>query len=425
MKSTHKDSSIYYHFKNTWRALTIPNKGLFIFLLVSFVPSLSVLFMGLFARIGLATISPYIHNILLTISLLFIIPLLREKVHMNDLLLFLAIVVFIYISPMIWPASRPFVDENAGPFLWTVLPYMFIGLIIDYEQHKDILLAISRLALFIEIFVQFLIKLGITNSLGRADDGTSGEQMTAAYDFIFAAMYLFLEADHSRSIVDVVLAALAFILLLFMGTRGPIVVYGFFVMGYFMIFKKYESFNMLKKILIGLLFYLFYRFIDVFLLFLLPLAQALGFSTRVFDSIIGGAFVNLEESNGRNNIWETCFDALKFQPEGYGWGGDRYVVVGDWHDFFGYAHNFAIEILVQFGWVIGGAILLAVSILLLRALKKSARTPNCSFLFFLFCAGIMTLMTSQSYIVHPLLFLLIGYCVSLLRLPRRIVQNYN
>ena len=422
MKTTHKDSSIFFHLKNTWRALSRPNKGLFMFLLISLVPSLCVLFMGIFARIGLATINPYIQNILLAIGLLFIMPLLREKVRLNDLLFFLAIVVFIYMSPKIWSESRPFVDEHAGLFLWTVVPYMFVGLIIDYEQHKNTILAISRLALFIEVFVQFLIKLGITNSMGRADDGTSGEQMVAAYNFIFAAMYLFLEADHSRRFVDVVLAALAFILLLFMGTRGPIVVYGFFVMGYFLIFKKYERFNLLKKVLIGLLFYLFYRIIDVLLLFLMPLAQALGFSTRVFDSIIGGAFVNLDESNGRNYIWETCFDALRFQPEGYGWGGDRYVIVGDWHDFFGYAHNFVIEILVQFGWVIGGAILLSVFILLLQAFKKSARTPNCSFLFFLSCAGIMTLMTSWSYIVHPLLFLLIGYCVSLLRQPRRIVR---
>ena len=423
MNTTHKDTSIYFHLKNTWRALSRPNKGLFLFLLISLVPSVCVLFMGIFARIGLATINPYIQNIILAISLLFIMPLLREKVRMNDLLLFVAIVIFIYISPRIWPASRPFVDEYAGPFLWTVVPYIFIGLIIDYEQHKDLLLAISRLALFIELFVQFLIQLGITNSMGRADDGTSGEQMVAAYDFIFAAMYLFMEAEHSRKAVDVVLASLSFILLLFMGTRGPIVVYGFFIMGYFIVFKKYEKFNLSKKILICLFFYLFYSFIDVVLLLLMPLANAIGFSTRVFDAISSGAFVNLEESNGRDSIWETCFDALKYHPEGYGWGGDRYVVVGDWYDFFGYAHNFAVEILVQFGWVIGGVMLLSLFILLLRAFKKSAGTPDCSFLFFLFCAGIMTLMTSQSYIVHPLLFLLIGYCVSLLRLPRRIVQK--
>lgn len=422
MQGNPKESSIYYHLKNTWNSLNTPNKGLFIFLLISLAPSVCVLLMGIFSRIGLSAVNPYIQNTLLTISVLFIFPLLRKKVRSLDLIFFFVLNAFIFMSPMIWPASRAFVDEHAGLFLWTVVPYMFVGLIIDYEQHKNIILAISRLALLVEFFVQILIQLGITNSMGRAADGTSGEQMVAAYDFIFAAMYLFLEADHSRRFVDVVLAALAFILLLFMGTRGPIVVYGFFVMGYFLIFKKYERFNLLKKILIGLLFYLFYRIIDVLLLLLLPLAQALGFSTRVFDSIIGGAFVNLEESNGRDYIWETCFDALHFHPNGYGWGGDRFVTGGDWHEFTNYAHNFAVEILVQFGWVIGGVILLSLFILLLQAFIKSARTPNCSFLFFLSCAGIMTLMTSQSYIVHPLLFLLIGYCVSLLRQPSRIVR---
>lgn len=344
------------------------------------------------------------------------LPLLTKNVKVFDIFVFLVVVGFILLSPAIWPASQSFVNENASLFLWTVVPYYFIGLTLDYNKHEDILLSVSRLALFIELFVQFTILTGLTNTIGRADDGTSGEQMNNAYGFIFAAIYLFIEADRNRRFGDILMASLAFILLLFMGARGPVVVYGFFIMGYYILFKRSSVW---KKTLICLLFFVFYRFIDIILLLFLPLAQVLGFSTRVFDSIREGTFVNLEETNGREDIWEIGLEALQIHSNGYGWGGDRYVVVGDWSAFYGYAHNFELEILIQFGYILGGAILLFIVLLLAFSFFKTRGTRTCEFLFLLFCAGIMTLQTSQTYILQPLLFLLIGYSVAILRIPSK------
>lgn len=412
------EQSFYQHLLQTWNALTRSEKGFFVFMLFTLVPSLSTLLAGIFNRIGLDFISTNCKWCFLSGSLLFMFPFVSKKLLARDVIFFLSVIAFIYLSPMIWNGSEVFVYKKAGLFLWTVVPYFFVGLSINYERQHDFFVSISRLALFIELLVQVLIILGLTSSMGKGEDGSAGEQMTSAYGFVFSCMYLFIIAMESRWMKDRLMAIFACVLLLFMGTRGPILVYAFFVTGYLVFFRNYKNHNNYKKAITVLLFVVLYKFIEPILLLLMPLAQSLGFSTRIFDSFMDEQMFNFEESNGRDAIWESLLDSLKYQPEGYGWGGDRFVRSGDWLHHEGYAHNLWLEMLVQFGYYLGGIIIALILFLTIRAFIKANKSKISPFLFIWFSAGIMALQTSQTYISYPVFFVFLGYCVSLIRKPK-------
>ena len=83
--------------------------------------------------------------------------------------------------------------------------------------------------------------------------------------------------------------------------------------------------------------------------------------------------ISLEESSGRDSIYEGMLEAIKNDTTGFGYGigGDRLFSASN-----GYAHNFEIEILVQFGCIGGGILLLLLAILFLNTYYKSKKTSS-------------------------------------------------
>lgn len=96
-----------------------------------------------------------------------------------------------------------------------------------------------------------------------------------------------------------------------MGARGPIVVYAIFVVGYFVFFRQYNKYALLKRGIAITLFAAFYYYMELIILAILPIAMTLGFSTRVFDSILDDKMVNMEESSNRDNFYASVIEEIK------------------------------------------------------------------------------------------------------------------
>jgi O-antigen ligase len=220
--------------------------------------------------------------------------------------------------------------------------------------------------------------------------------------------------------LDVVFAIIGSILLFFMGTRGPIIVYLFFVAFYLIFVYDFEKNNVLKKIIIGTVVTLLISFSFSLMRLIAPIAASIGFSTRVFDSFLGNEMFELESSSYRDDYYSVIWSKIINDPLGlgYGLGTDRLFTPSGV-----YTHNFELEILCQFGLCGGGLIIIGLLILLIKCYIKLKGTQELSFWLTLLCCGLGSLQLSHSYITYPLFFVLLGYCTSVMRLSKKTNMN--
>lgn len=129
-------------------------------------------------------------------------------------------------------------------------------------------------------------------------------------------------------------------------------------------------------------------------------------SVRVLTKLSDNEFAS---SESRQWITKTLLDAVDNGPLfGYGLAGDRGI------SGILYAHNFAVELFVAFGYVLGGLILVFLAIYVAGAFLRAKRIEERSFLVLLICC-FMKLMFSGTYMEDYDIWILLGYSTSLIR----------
>lgn len=385
--------------------------GIALVFLYIFVPLIFKLISPVFILAGLGSYTDIIMPSLLVIGMLLSLRYFVSCISMKDLLFYLLFAIILVLSPLFYPLSESFVHANFTIFIFQVVPYFFFGLSLRYSRNYDIFWFVARMGLLVQLFWQFCLLIGLAD-IQRADDGSLGEQMGIAYGFLFS---LFLEIIYSieeKKKIDIILSIIGSIMLFLMGARGPIIIYMFFVAGYLIVIYDFKKNNLSKKIFVGIITAFIISVSNSLLRLLLLIAISLGFSTRVFDSIMDNEMFDIEKSSYRDDfyygIWSKIIDDPTYM--GYGFGSDRLFTPNGI-----YTHNFELEILCQFGLVGGGLILLCLLILFLKCFFRLKGTKEVSFWFALLCCGWGALQLSHSYISYPLFFVLLGYCVSVLR----------
>lgn len=378
--------------------------------LVALMPFITMFFMPIFNRLHLDFLNTNAEFYLALFGALLAGSAFFKKIAVIDWFIYLLVAVLLYVSPLLYPRSALFIQENYTSFVWMTMSFYFVGRTIDFEQDKLTLLSIARLGFVVQLAYQFLATKGY---FGMAEAGVEagGEQMGVAYGFLFCMMYTFICGIEFKSKFDLYLSFFGIVLLLFMGTRGPVVVMMTFIIGYFLLFHSYKAHAGLKKCLIIAVSFIVYQFLVPLLLFLSMIAEYVGLSTRVFDSILANQMINLSESNGRDEIFTEILTAVQRDDRGlgYGLGGDRLFTD------HAYSHNFEVEFLTSFGLYLGGALLLLIFYMFFRCVMKTRGTYTLLFWFSLFCFGFMSLQFSGTWINKPEFFLFIGYCVSVLK----------
>lgn len=385
--------------------------GIALVFLVIFVPMTFKLISPVFILAGLGGYTDIIMPSLLVIGLLLSLRYFASFVKIQDVFFYLFFAVFLFFSPLVYPLSEEFVSDNYSKFIFQVVPYFFLGLSLRYDRNIDIFRFVSRTGLFIQLFWQFCLLVGLAD-VDRADDGSLGEQMGIAYGFLFSLFLEIIYAIEDKRRIDIILSIIGTLLLFFMGTRGPIIVYLFFVAGYLIIVYDFKQNNLIKKLLIGIVAAIIIRSSKFLLLLIMPFATSLGFSTRVFDSFLGNEMFEIENSSYRDDFYFGIWSKIINDPTylGYGFGADRLFTPNGV-----YTHNFELEILCQFGIIGGGLIIICLLIMFLNCYFRLKGTREVSFWFALLCCGLGSLQLSQSYISYPLFFVLLGYCISVFR----------
>ena len=247
------------------------------------------------------------------------------------------------------------------------------------------------------------------------------------------------------------IATIGAFVLVSLGTRGPLVCYAFFVVIYLFLFKRFK-YDKISKMLIGAAAVIIYIFSFEITFFFASLSSQLCLSTRVYDSILEEQLIDIEESNGRDELWgkvlktlrdnKIYFDANLYADRLYT-GFDSYydldrTVSGNDIDSYNaniyneeevnrddldddrvrrgwYVHNLELELLCDFGLVGGLMVILLLFWLIIKAFRLTWKTNTTILLLVFFTASIMQLQFSNSYLRAPIFWFFMGMCVTLIR----------
>ena len=396
---------------SVFRMQSNSQKWLFMLLTFVLIPNSLSIIRAIETRIGLSAFAAFSDVIFISVAVIGSVGVWRHSVKIRDILFLLSVVLIYYLSADIYPETAALSKENAYYFIWSCLPMYLVGLAITRDTPRELFVLMSYVALFLQIIFLSFFGFGVT------DNGDpSLELMSASYRLLPFVLFLLLYAFEYGKILNYLIAFVAFFILLSLGTRGPVICILAFVALYFMFFKTFKR-NMLIKSIIVILAGFLCLFSNEILLKFGHSAEALGLSTRVFDSAIEGSLANYQESNGRNEMWEEIFSYITNNDILWGKGlySDRLINYAG-----GYAHNLELELLCAFG-LIGGAMVIAFLIwLIVKAFLMSRGMEGSLILLVFFCSAIIQLQLSCSLLNSEIFWFFIGLCVTMRR-----AKNYK
>ena len=388
------------HTKISTKLSIYPNIGRWLFLLFwceyTIIYWIS-LFLGKIPLIGF--IGESLFTILVAGALVICGKSFFKRIKLFDIFFFIAVLLVWNIQYIIHPSFQYFHEQEAMRCL-SAFGLYFVGRFVA-EEGID-----SRL--FNDLYkysIAGLLLMIIYMFIGRyVDSSGAGGNMTLAYWILPSVLCVITKALSQPSLIRYTLSFIGLILLMFMGTRGAFLTAIVYASSYFIFFgldnRKKQLICVISLIAITVLVS-FVDFKYIMSSIFGPLASLLGVSDRIIGGFISG---DVTSDNGRFVIYNELINRIYIDPSGYGLFSDRYYAVGNL-----YAHNFILEILMDFGIVIGLLFIFlyfyySIKEMLNKKLPIETRYMIC--MLFTYCT--VKLSVSSSWIFESYFYLLIG-----------------
>lgn len=345
------------------------------------------------------------------IAILFALPLL--KVYASDVVLVCIVWMIYVVSPVVHPETYSTWSDQALKFLFTVVPFYFLGnMVLHYIKMERLLEYLATLSI-----VTVLAKMTYFAifEYGRSNAWTDVGEMDQAYKLLPHICMICYDAIKKPTVTNLSVVAISSAYLLFLGNRGSVLVLIICIAMLYLLTSssKYRVWNA-GVIVAVVLLVVFSPFFDVMVETLENAALQLGMSVRIFEKIKEGG---LTDSSGRDVQAESIYTALENQPmRGLGLYGDR-VLNGT------YAHSIVRELWVDFGYLFGSLIFALIVWIIFRAFKDVKSKEIKAFTIILMGNGFFKLFFSGSYLTEDTFFYVIGMCVAMIRYSKKINQT--
>lgn len=305
--------------------------------------------------------------------------------------------------------------ENNGfysLFLLAMPLYFYLRQITDYElifRYFSIAAKVIVISGLLTYVLQLILKTGY-----------SGDYMVLAYNILFGTVFCFYEYFQNRKVNSLLLAISGSLVILIGGARGPVVCLGAYLLLY-MIFNgiKHKAITLsIAAIITAIIVYVSSNSItiaiklDVFLL-------GLGIRSRTISKVIEKDLLNL---SGRDSISTVLITYIKENPLiGHGMFGDRVITLQSLGQG-SYAHNFIIEVLTQYGLILGFIALCTFFLIIIGALLRKQNQLYKNLVLLFIPSGLIKLMISGSYLNEMYFFLLLAAAVNAINQKREILR---
>ncbi len=349
-------------------------------------------------------LADFMVNIVFYTLLFFSLNTFLRRMCVRDFLLF-AFALLIYVAYYwIFPLNQRYYTMYAATFAEKALPMFLIGASILPKKSQRLYrwMYWASIATVIAFSAYKLVIHPLAS--GAQSDG----DMWSAYLFLPHLCVVTGNALKRPNPFNISVTVLGAFVLVSLGTRGVVVCFLAFIILYLFLFQKTKH-----PIFIISLFFL----IIVVLLFsgllewLYKFAEEFGLSLRVLDKLQSG---NFGESQGRVAIAERVLEYIVLYPlTGLGIYSDRRVAGGQ------YAHNIILELLINFGVILGTFLFIYIVVLIVKAtfcVRRYETNEGTSIVLLAYiCSGFLKLFLSGSYLNEDTFFFLIGFCFAILR----------
>lgn len=320
-------------------------------------------------------------------------------------------VLFSVITLLVGSVQTQAFKSIASVFLLKTLPMLFVGKAFSYKltekkEYFDTLVIISALCICTHLF--FLMRNG-----GGTFEASWTSSQYASY-FLLPHLLLLVASLFDRfTPIKMGVSLLGAIDVSMQGNRGSIICFLLILP----ILTYYKSLKMKTNKRIWLILAVIIvcvvvsqTYISAFTA-LCNYASLHGFSTRTFSFFLG----TLEQENmdsGRSTIIETLLVAIKENSFGYGLTGDQYLT--GW-----YSHNLFVELLVELGVLVGGAIIIFIIVKIIKAVIIAKENWNVGkFFYALLCCGFVKLFISGTYLTEPYFFAFMGFSLGMIEMKK-------
>ncbi len=389
--------------KEFWN-LPISLKAFYYLLFLTLGNSIFLYIRPIINTVGLSSATEQIFSVLWIIGIYFSLSLFFKSLRLIDIVAYLALISFYYLSPSIYPNTRFFVERTFSIFALNTFPFYFLALIIDFRRDKRAFTIISKLQLSLTAFFILLSLLRLINS------SATGEQMWLSYSVLFPTMFMYYTYSGTKRIIDMLFFLLGLLLILMFGTRGPLLCLIIFLLAFLFLNYRHNAVMTINLLLVIGVFYIFLHPIVVVLMFL---TRSVGLSTRIFESFFNDELFNYEKSSGRDDIHELLWNRVVNDRGGigYGLGSDRLLGRNGTE----YAHNLIYEVWMNFGLYIGSLLLILFVFFIVKTFRKVYVSDKFNLFLILLIWSVGHLMLSGSYLQDFQVYFFVGYCVNILR----------
>lgn len=334
-------------------------------------------------------------KIIAGIFFLIAFPYIIKNYKKSVLYIYFFIVILYLISFLIFKNNRVFMIDNALDY-FVIIPLTFIYALClsDYLEFKKIL-KISSIIIFV-----FGVATSLIVFLGIGDIGAYS--MSLSYYLLIPAIISLNEFFNKYRFSYLMIFMLAFLFILSLGSRGPLIPIVTFVF-LKLIKSNSNSFkNMIQKILLISIFFGLAFLYRPILNTLSNFLDYLNLNSRTIRLLLD----NLLYLSGRDNLYISSLNLIKDNPIfGYGIFGDRYLLGT-------YVHNIILELFIDFGLIIGSLIIFVIVYKMIIRIFQTKNIIKYEIFIMWFSIGVIPLFVSGSYLTSANFWVFIGILFS-------------
>lgn len=348
-----------------------------------------------FVELSHNSIPPYVFSYLFKlVCAIFLIQSIPSIIRAFNtyILLFCCSLFLLAIVSFVFFYNVQLSDTFSTFFSMCITGCLAIASLDDYALLKQYYLFVSRIIALISLI---LVILSLFKKIESLND--SVYSMGLGYACVLPLMILFWNAVEAKSVVDFVGGIALFAILLIYGSRGPLVsillFFVYYLLRYLFDNKKYLS---VLTLTIAILFGLSY--FNSILESLNSFLNANGFYSRTVYLLINDSV----HDSGRYAIWKIVFNEIKENPfEIRGINAD-YQLIGM------YSHNIVLELIYEFGIIIGSGLLIIIAFNCIKTILNSNNSSYSILCTILLFASLPGLFFSGSVWVNIIFWIWIG-----------------
>ena len=333
------------------------------------------------------------------ISVLLALPALVNRFSIADYLFYLFCATFVLSGYAFFPRNAEFLDENVLICLFCVFPFYFLGRSMDFDRYFNALVLLSAACILIELF--YYLVYAPDNSV--VNEAQRNDNMYAAYRLLPHVGLLLWATLEKFRVWKALVLFLGLVFLLACGTRGTFVCLGFFGIIYFFFYMNFQGAIFIKVGIIALVALVIATLQDT-LFFLVKTFTDFKLSTRIIEKFLEG---DLGNDSHRSMLRDKLYAVMDSGDHFWGLGAfgcrNYYSII--------YPHFMPLDFFCSFGYFLGSVLLILLFGLISFSLWCAKEKRSQVLIIFLFSISIIKLMLSNTFLLEPFFYMLIGVCI--------------